>query len=215
MRFFSSPRSLWNKLFLSVFLSWSISASGAEISLLSGVYQSETTKVNGAKSLETDTISLGGRYGDFIDLRQAWFMEALVSFQQYEAPTNAPDNSNNLTIGGGYRYYISRISESLIPYGAVSGRYRNFTEVEGDGRTTLETSGVFYGAGIGMRMNFESQFFIDFEVPFFESALIGTSTRKTRNADGTETKEESTRMDLFVDTAGTFQSIQVAFGLIL
>ncbi len=191
------------------------SAQSAEVSIIQGVYQSENTKVNGNKALETDVISAGGRYGDFIDVDQAWFAQAGIAIRQYDAPQNAPDNSNDIAIGGGFRQYFERISETMIPYGVVGGEFRSTEEVEAGTNSfvTVERSGLFYNAGIGMRLGFGTDFFVDFEVPFFESALMGTETRKTTDAQGNETKTETSSLDLYIDTDGVFNEIEVAFGM--
>ena len=195
----------------------------AEVSLISGLYQSEENKLDGDDAGGEQVISLGGRFGDDMDARMLWFGEGSLALRSYDAPKGgkAPSNSTSLSLGGGVRMYFDPFSESVAPYVLAQGSYRNEKRGQPGVTTVIETeeSGLYYGASVGVRIGLDNQFFIDLESVLFDSPLFTTETTETTTiaADGTTTKskEETSETDLYIDTAGAFQNIVVGMGMML
>lgn len=191
-------------------------ASALEFSMVSGLYRSESSKTDGVKAGGSSTVNLGTRVAGPIDQQIHWFGEGDLTLRSYSggANTPAPDNTTSLMLGGGVRYYFSRFAEFAVPFAYGFGRIRN--EKEGattvNETTTTETSGLFYGAAVGVRFGLDKDFFLDLEAPLFESPLFATTTTEKTTATGT-TKTSTSSTDIYVNTTGALNSMKIALGL--
>lgn len=193
-------------------LAWGSVAQAAEISLLSGLYQSEESESGGANAGGKTTISAGGRFSEQLDGNLFWFAQGgliLRSFKE-DAAGNAPSNSTSLNAGGGMRYYFAKLSENVSPFAYGMGEFKS--DKDGMGATETEKNGLYYSAAFGIRLGLGTDFFVDFEVPLFESALFATETETTTTAAG-KTENETKKTELYVNTTGGLMSCQVALGM--
>ncbi len=192
-------------------------ASALEFSMVSGLYRSEKSKLDGDNAGGESTIDVGARVAGPIDLRLHWFGEGAITLRSYEDGKNfkAPDNSTSLRLGGGVRYYFSRFSEFAVPFVYASGHYRNDKKATYDALQTTETevSGLYYGAATGIRLGLDKDFFLDFETPLFDSALFATEISETTPATGPKSKRTKSHTELYVNTTGALSSVAVALGL--
>src|SRR5688572_21922297 len=114
-----------------LFLALLPSASfAAELSIVSGVYQREKSKVDGANAGGTSAIEVGGRFADKLTEQQMWYGEGKILLKSYEAGSgaSAPDNYTGLTARGGIRYLFTEFSEKIVPYIAGAGGYESDKE---------------------------------------------------------------------------------------
>jgi hypothetical protein len=195
--------------------------NAAELSFVSGLYRAEKDKVGGASAGKKSTIDVGGRFGDQLDQRWAWLAQGLLSLKSYGsgASGESPSDSTSLSAGGGLRYSFTKLGEAITPFALGLAEYRNDKDAEiqanGDFDET-ETSGLFYGAHAGLRIDLDKDFFLDLETELFESALFATAKTESTTfttAGKVTTKSETTRTELYANTAGAFDSTLVALGL--
>jgi hypothetical protein len=208
------------KLVLIGLVALSAQAKAAEISLLSGVYQNEESKLNGDDDGGKSTISLGGRFGDQLDARILWFGRGELVLRSHDAPKGgkAPSSSTSLAVGGGLRYYFDPFSQSVAPYIEGEGSFQSIKDGKGGSAqvTETETNGLFYAAAAGVRVGLDSTFFFDFQAELFESALFATVKSETTTiATNQTTKSETSRTELFGKTFGNFSDIVIGVGMML
>ncbi len=192
-------------------------ARAMELSFLSGLYKSESDKVNGDDAGGKATIELGGRLGGEIDQRFHWFGESNLTLRTYDEGDSgdAPDNSTSLALGGGVRYYFSRFSEFSVPFTAAFARFKTDKNAEQDltGITETESTGLYYGGRVGIRFGLDQDFFLDLETPLFESALFAQEKTELTTPAGVKTKFSKSRTDIYLNTTGALSSMVVALGL--
>ncbi len=197
-------------------------AQAADLSLISGLYQSEDKKVEGEDSGSKSVIEVGSRYGDKFDGEMIeWFGQGSLILKSYDAGANdvSPSNSTSLRIGGGLRNYFDPLTENVAPFVHLLGEYRadKNGEFTNSGYTETEASGLYYSGAIGLRMGLDGQFFVDFETNLFESALRATeeTTVVTIAADGSETKteSESSKTEIYGDSSGALATMGISLGM--
>jgi hypothetical protein len=212
------PQAAALSTLLGAFCSSTVNAQ--EISLLSGFYRSEETDNTGTDGGKKSTISLGARYSDHITARLHWFGEGELILRNYgkNAAGVAPSNSSGLIVGGGVRHYFGKLGDHFATYATAGGRYKSEKDGKyvGNSASTTEVNGLYYGAGFGMRLYLGSQFFCDFEVPFFESALFATETVTTETSAGgnvTKTDVETKKTELYISSSGLLSQTIVSLGM--
>ena len=186
--------------------------SSTEISAVSGFYNSEKTKKDGSDNGGMSTISLGGRFHQFLSEDQQWFLESSLALTSWDAPSGmkAPSNATSIRVLGGIRQFFTEFSQVVIPYAAVYGGYQSIkTGSVGVEATENEKSGLYYFGAVGFRMDVAAETFFELECELFESALFGTETTKTGG-----TKSETSSTDLSVDTSnGVSGNLTIALGM--
>lgn len=213
-----------SKLFRSslvvVFLMTSGVLHAADVTLLSGFYQRTSPKIEGKSTGSTSTISLGGRYSDDLTTEMAWIGGAEIALRSYSGsggiPT--PDNSVGMVIRGGARHYFKPFADAIVPYvsGIASLVNTKTAEWATDGYNQTTTSGLYYGGNAGIRSGLGGEFFVEVEIPLFESPLFAvTETEAVRKVgnDTVTTKQESTDTALFVNTAAPLTAIRLGLGM--
>ncbi|SMF74029.1 hypothetical protein [Pseudobacteriovorax antillogorgiicola] len=180
---------------LSSFL-FSTHALAEDISLIQGLYRSQDID-DGVSSSE---ITLGARYGLLTEDRKQWFVQASLTQTSYSGD-NAPEGTQSISLGGGRKYFFSRLHKRLIPYLSWVALI-NSTEPD----AVTEVFGIFYSGQFGLRLALSKAFHIELESQFFQSEL--TSTTEVTNADGSKTK--TSRTELFIDSVGSFDSTLVS-----
>jgi hypothetical protein len=195
-------------------------ASAAEVSLVSGLYKSEETEIADNDAGKITTIGAGGRFSDQLDSRMYWFGQGMLTMRSYDKGDNedAPSDSTSLALGGGGRYYSTKLAESVSPFAYGLGQYKSDKTASGTGSgfTETEDNGLFYGASFGIRLSLDTDFFVDFESELFESALFATrKTETTSYATGTKvtSKDETKRTELWVQSSGPFENMIIALGM--
>lgn len=192
-------------------------AQAAEVSFVSGLYKSEDRELDGEDAGRKSTIEVGGRYSEALDSQWHWFGQGTLALRSYSGAAT-PSDSTSLNLAGGLRFYFDRFGESSVPFVYGYGAYRNDKDSDSvDLQVVRETSGLFYGAHAGVRLNLSTLAFLDIETQLFDSALFATETteRATEAADGSVTKRkyERTRSELYVNTNGAFATTLIAFGI--
>lgn len=201
-------------------------AHASDLSLVSALYKkseeetSANTAVGNQKAeIGTSTIELGGRYGDMISQRLGWFGQALLAQRSYDAPSGVdePSDSLSLRLGGGVRLIGKRWNEAAIPFLWALGEYRSekTAALQGTVYSETEANGLFYSAGIGLRLAIDTDLFVDLENPLFESALfanVKTEVPGTGVNSGKITTED-TRSELYFKTYAPFEQLVVSLGL--
>jgi hypothetical protein len=196
-----------------------VPAVAMDLSFLTGVYQSEEQKVAGEKGGKKSAIDVGGRVSDQLDTNMVWIGQGGLELKSYSAPKNgkAPSNSTSLSAGGGMRYYFGKWSEAATPYLQSIAQYKNQKDATMNGAagyTESETSGLFYGADLGVRFGLDMDFFVDFEAQLFESALFATEESVSYDtATDTKTETETTSIALHGSSTGAFSSLVIALGM--
>jgi hypothetical protein len=186
-------------------------AFAGEVSLLKGFYQGEKIR----DQLETTNISLGGRFLDSMGGKMAWYVDFSMAIKSYSAPSNEPGNKTDIKGGGGVRMKTPPLAEKIIPYISGGLFYETKTTQPTWSPTTTtwtQDSGIFYDGALGLHILLSSDFFMDLESSMFTSALAGKSVDVTKTPTG-ETKGETDRTDLFINTTGAFSATRVALGL--
>ena len=190
--------------------------NAAEVSLVHGLYQQSKIKDGLSKS----DINLGGRYSEQFAEHMYWFGQADLSIKTYSGGSPTPSNSNNLSLAGGARYYLDSFNERVTPFATGIVSFKNTTDVVQPFGTLQEVSasGLYYGADIGMRFSLSSNFFLDLSTPMFESALFANEKTTTKNLDTTtgqvtETSQERSLNELYINTQGAFARLVVSVGI--
>ncbi|MFK7824948.1 MAG: hypothetical protein AB8G05_12375 [Oligoflexales bacterium] len=192
------------------------SVSAAEISLVHGLYKQSKVKDGMSKS----DITLGGRYSEQFEEHMYWFGQADLSLKTYSGGSPTPSNSTNLSLAGGSRYYLDRLSERISPFASGTVSFKSTTDAIQQFGTIQEVSlsGLYYGADVGMRFSLSSDFFLDLSTPLFESALFANEKTTTKiqdptSGDVTETSQERSVNELYVNTQSAFSSLIVSVGM--
>ncbi len=190
-----------------------------EVSILSGVFKNESYKNDGKSGNSMSSIGAGARYADQIEGRWFWYTQGDMEALSYSkgGAAGAPSSAVNLNAGGGIRYYFDKLADRVEPYALTSGSFRTerLASPSTSGYTETTKNGLYYRADFGIRFSLQREFFVDFEIPLFRSALF--ATEKTTDAvygDGgtTSTSSEKTRFELYAASTGTFDSVNVALG---
>lgn len=192
-------------------------AQAADLSLVSGLYQTSESKSNGNKGISASSIEAGGRFGSMVDGKLGWFAQALLALRSYDAPSGqqAPSDSTSLRAGGGVRVIGKRWNETAIPFIWGLGEFRsekvaNQTFNIYDG-TETETNGLYYSGGVGLRLSIDQTFFVDLEGALFDSALFATSKRTSTDPNNSGT-EQSTK-ELYFKTYSPLANVVVSLGV--
>ena len=196
------------------------SLNAADITLLSGFYQKSSEKIDGVTKGSTSLVSLGGRFSDDLNTDTAWIGEGAIKMRSYAASggSPSPDNSMGVTIGGGVRYYFKPFATAVVPY--VSGIAKVTSDKSAKWTTTgyeqTSISGLYYGANAGIRAGLGDNFFVELELPFFESPLFSVAKTETvRQSGGTTTtsKEENTETALYVSSVAKITDARLGIGM--
>jgi hypothetical protein len=196
------------------------SSMAADVTVVSGFYERSSPKFEGKNTGSTSKVSLGGRYTDDLTSESAWIGGAEIALRSYSGsggiPT--PDNSVSMTITGGARYYFKPFAEAIVPY--VSGTATIINSKSSDwvpeGYNQTTTSGLYYGGNAGIRSGLGGSFFVELEIPLFQSPLFSVTEleRVRKGVDGTiTTKEESTDTALYVSSVAPITKVQLGLGM--
>ncbi len=195
-------------------------AQAADVTMVSGFYQKENQKIDGKTKGSISKISLGGRFSDDLNTNTAWIGEGDLNMRSYTASGGVPtpDNSVGLTVGGGVRYYFKPIATAVVPYAAAMAWIKNDKEASytDTGYTQTSTSGVFYGANAGIRAGLGDNFFVELELPFFQSPLFSvTKTEKVDQIGGSKSTatDENTETALFVQSSARLMDARLGVGM--
>ncbi|MCX6105756.1 MAG: outer membrane beta-barrel protein [Proteobacteria bacterium] len=189
-----------------------------EVSFLSGAFRNAVYKSNDSTSFSTTQFGAGLRYADRIDGPWYWYAEGaleLINYSKSAAPI-VPSNTANLGLGGGIRYYFEKLSDRVEPYALASGSFRSeqIATPAANGYTETDKNGLYYRADFGIRISLQKEFFVDFEVPLFDSALFATEKdiQADFSGEGTKSSSEKQRIELFAKSTGSFNGMNVALG---
>jgi hypothetical protein len=209
-------RVIWAVMVVGT-LGWGFNALAQnDLTLMSGLYQGSSTKVDGDEAGSSNKIVLGARLGQAIDSHYAWFGGGSFGLQTYSTPkgVKSPDNAFALTAEGGMRVLYP--SGSWEPYLFGGGILKSSSEVTflGSGWTQVETTGLYAMAGVGTRYNLEQGFFVEFELNGFESALFATETTGVYSAAADEVvKTAETKTGLYLQSYANIASTRVGLGM--
>ena len=136
-----------------------------------------------------------------------------MAIKSWDAPSGskAPSNATSFTLLGGLRQFFTEFSQTVIPFAALYGGYKNTKDgtIGTPDATESEESGLYYYGSLGFRFDVAANLFIELEAPLFESALFGTKTTKTGGA-----KTEETKTELFVSTSeNVLGNLTIAVGM--
>ncbi len=186
---------------------------GVELSLMSGLYKSESNKNDGKNAGGSSTIQLGSRLGDTISgSKMHWFGEAGLISRSYTAAegAKAPDGSTGIELGGGVQYFFESFSDKISPY--LAGGVKLINDKDASALTSeTETTGLLYRGLIGLKLKFDRAVFVMLETQLFESALFETEKTKTL---ATDTKTEKSKTELYVEGAGNLGATMVGVGFV-
>src|SRR5438309_1213090 len=78
-------------------------ARAAEVSLVSGLYKSQSDQFADKDYGKKQTVELGARFSDALDQRTYWFVTGLVQMKSYDKGDfpSAPADSTGIQVGGG------------------------------------------------------------------------------------------------------------------
>lgn len=190
-------------------------AFATEATLGTLLFSSQKTKTDGVDAGTKSSFGVTGRYHDILSQTMSWFATGGIGVNSYSsgASGKAPDNSVDLVLGGGVRYYFSPFSQSAVPFGFVGASYKSDSEstFTSTGYTETVTSGLFHSAGLGLRMALDDMLFFELESGFYESPLFAIE-KTTTVAGPLETKNEKTTMQLFAQTFGPFNNVFLSLG---
>ena len=197
----------------------SSAASAAEVSLVSGLYKKSSTKADGKNAGSTSTIGASGRYHDDLGGSMAWYGSAGLLLNSYTAPDgrSSPDNGVSLSVGGGVRHYFKPFGTAVVPFGAMGADIRNTKKVEWTtgGYNETTTNGLYYTGIVGLRAGLDSNFFVELELPLFDSSLFSVAkTDQVDESTGTKVskKTEVTTTELWVDTQSAVTKTMFSIG---
>ena len=192
----------------------------ADLTMTSGFYQKFNTKIEGKSKGSTSLVSVGGRYSDDLNSDMSWLGEGAVKMRSYAASGGvpSPDDSVGILISGGARYYFKPFSEAVVPY--VSGIATIKSDKDATWTTTgyrqTTTSGLYYSANAGIRAGLGGNFFVELELPFFESPLFAVKKTETVEQTGqatSSTKEEETETALYVSSVAKITDARLGIGM--
>jgi hypothetical protein len=204
--------------YVAIVFSLSVPCYGADVTLISGVYKQEKTKINGSNAGGQSEISAGARYHEDLSTQVAWFGQAQLAFRDYRGADDrkAPDNSTGIAIGGGLRRYFANFPQGVAPFvaGVVAVKNDKTAVFTQGGYVETSENGLFYGATLGLRLGLDTPFFAELELPIFESALIASVKEETYSETTKETtKKEGTRTELFASSRAPLTHIMVGVGM--
>lgn len=196
-------------------------ALASEVSAVAGLYSSKSSKTEGASNGGESAYTISGRYHDALTTTTAWFVNAGLDLRTYQAPDGgtSPDNYTGFLVGGGLRKYFTPFSTYVVPYLAGSARYRTYQTVSvssANNYTQTKYAGIYYGGAAGVRIGLDQSFFLELEIPFFDSALFATVTEdKTTTAAGvtTKTRTVTTYNELYADTSENMTAMTIGIGM--
>jgi hypothetical protein len=191
-------------------------AFATEATLGTLLFSSQKTKTDGVDAGSTSSFGARGRYHDVLSQTMSWFATGGIGVNSYSSGVSgkAPDNSVDLVLGGGVRYYFSPFSQSAVPFGFVGASYQSNSEATftSTGYTEKVTNGLFHSSGLGLRMALDDTLFFELESAFYESPLFAIE-KTTTVAGPLETKNEKTTMQLFAQTFGPFNNVFLSLGM--
>jgi hypothetical protein len=192
----------------------------ADVTLVSGFYQKENEKIDGKTKGSISTVSLGGRFSDDLNTDTAWIGQGNLNLRSYTASggTPTPDNSVGMTVGGGARFYFKPIATAVVPYvdGIATLRSDKSARWNDLGYTQVTKSGLYYGANAGIRAGLGENFFVELELPFFESPLFAVTKTETVEQVGdakTTSTEENTETALYVRSSANLMDARLGVGM--
>jgi hypothetical protein len=190
----------------------------AELSLVSGLYKNESSKIDGKSAGSASVIGAGGRYHDDMGDDYAWYGLGGFQLTSYSAADGrkSPSNGADLQVGGGMRKYFKPFTTGVAGFAAGDVFYGTSRDVEWSttGYTESTSSGIMYEGILGLKVGLDSRFFAEFELPLFRNPLFVVTKKVTVvDSTGAETKQETTKTQLWADSFGTLMSIRVAVGM--
>jgi len=199
------------------------SALAADVAMVSGLFKTESAKIDGTNAGGKTEISAGARYHEDMGSNMAWFGHGGLSLKSYKAPSGgeSPDNSTGIALGGGVRWYFSPFSTSAVPFAAAMGSYENDKDVDYQGSSggfsETESSGLYYAGSGGVRIGMDSRFWVELETMIFKSALYATEKRQSYGVVNGQfqagSKTQTTKTELFAETYAPLTSTLVSFGM--
>jgi hypothetical protein len=192
------------------------SAFATEATLGTLLFSTQKTKADGVDSGTKSSFGATGRYHDTLSQTMSWFATGGLGINSYSSGKSgkAPDNSVDLVLGGGVRYYFSPFSQSAVPFAFAGGSFKSDSEAtfNAAGYTETAVSGLFHSSGLGLRMALDDTLFFELESAFYESPLFAIE-KTTTVTSATETKNEKTTMQLFAQTFGPFNNVFLSLGM--
>jgi hypothetical protein len=192
----------------------------ADATLVSGFYQKSSDKINSQTKGSTSTLSLGGRFSDDLTTSTSWLGETSIKMRGYTAASGrvSPDNGVGLMVGGGMRTYFAPFTTGVVPYLSgtatlISDKSSKWTE-SGYRQTTI--SGLYYGANAGIRAALGGSFFVELDLPIFNSPMFAVTKTETfvqTGADVTSSNEESTETALYIDSVANLMDVNLGIGM--
>lgn len=199
---------------------WAGSLRAADVTLISGFYEKSNEKIDGKTKGSISTVSLGGRFSDDLNTDTAWIGEADINMRSYAASSGAlaPDNSVGIMIGAGARYYFKPIATAVVPYASGIARVKSDKAARWSdtGYVQVSQSGLYYGANAGIRAGLGDNFFVELELPFFESPLFAVTKTESVTQVGnssTTSKDENTETALYVSSVAKFTDARLGVGM--
>ncbi len=192
----------------------------ADVTLVSGFYQKESNKIDSQSVGSTSTISLGGRFSDDLTESVAWLGEANVKMRSYTAAAGrvTPDNGVGLSVGGGARNYFKAFTAGVVPY--VSGMATIVSDKASiwtsSGYVQTSKTAILYGASAGIRAGLGGNFFVELDLPIFESPFFAVTKTETFVQAGTavtSSSQESTETAIFVDSTAKLMNARLGLGM--
>ena len=192
----------------------------AEISVLSGIFESAETETNNDNKIGETTLEVGGRYATDVVERYNWMIEVLLRTTKYDAPKGRPDpdDDNSFSVGAGRRFYFLNMSENIRPLFQMRAGLNNASSSKTTNTgaaistTKKESTSLYYAADAGFRFDVSPDFFYEIEVPLFQSSLYGIE--KQSSGDGAAKVETKTRRtDLYVRTYSPLTSARFGVGM--
>lgn len=192
----------------------------AEISVLSGVFQSAETETNNDNKIGETTLEVGGRYATDTVERYNWMIEVLLRTTKHDAPKGSPDpdDDNSFAVGAGRRFYFQNMSESVRPLFQMRAGLNNSSSSQTTGSGTTistakkESTSLYYAADAGFRFDVSPDFFYEIEVPLFQSSLYGIDKQSTGEG-ATKVETKTRRTDLYVRTYSPLTSARFGVGM--
>lgn len=206
-------------LFVAVATSGS-SLFAADISVVSGFYRKSNEKIDSKTMGSKSTVNLGGRYSDELTETIAWVGEVEIKARSYTGAAGkiTPDDGIGLFAGAGSRKYFTPFAKGVVPY--VTGMARVVSDKSAawtsSGYVQTSTSAVLYGANAGVRVAFDERFFVEIDLPIFESPLFAVTKVETFvQADQvvTSTSTESSESAFFIDSTANVTDARLGLGM--
>ena len=205
-------------------LTGAASLQAAEVSLVSGLYKSDSEQKANFDDGKQQQFEVGARFSDALDQRTWWFVTALVQLKSYDKGSlpSSPDDSTGIDVSGGLRYYFNKLGESIAPFAEGQVAFRDLHSVAypagGDAYDQSETNGLYYGASFGLRFNLAREFFVDLQSTLFDSALFATQKTDHVTFPGgvkTVSTDQTKRTELYAssDTGNAFGHVLLSMGL--